>query len=264
MRLFGVVGHPVAHSLSPRLHNWALAQAGVPGAYVAWDIAPHDFSSFVAAVRLLPIHGVSVTIPHKEAALALADAATLAAQAVGAANTLFWEEGRLLTDTTDVAGFLTPLHGMPPGRALVLGAGGAARAAVFGLRSHGWEVIITARSLDRATSLAQAFGGHPWPWEERANLAVDLLVNATPLGMRGALESANPWPYPLDPATTIYDLVYTPNPTALLRHAAAHGCRTIPGLPMFVAQAQAQFLRWTGQSFPLAEATSLMAAALTT
>lgn len=263
MLLLGVVGHPVAHSLSPRLHNWALERCGLAGSYHAWDMAPAAFPAFMAAVRLLPIHGVSVTIPHKEAALALADTATAEARAVGAANTLLWDAGRLVADTTDVAGFLAPLAGLSPGRAVVLGAGGAARAAVFGLRTQGWEVVVTARSLSRAQALAQDLGAQPWPWEKRHCLAFDLLVNATPLGMRGPHEAATPWPGPLPASATVYDLVYTPSPTVLLRHAAACGCRTIPGLPMFVAQAQAQFARWTGHTFPLDEAAALVAAALT-
>lgn len=250
MLLLGVVGHPVGHSLSPQLHNWALRHAGIPGAYHAWDIAPHDLTAFVQAVRLLPIHGVSVTIPHKETILTLADTATAEARAVGAANTLFWQDDKLVADNTDVTGFMAPIAQIPPGRALVLGAGGAARAAVYGLRQCGWQVRVTARNLTRAHTLAAHLDAEAAAWEDRTTLHFDLLVNATPLGMRGEQEHRSPWEAALPASVTVYDMVYTPDPTRLLRHAQGCGCTTISGLAMFVAQAQAQFARWTQTTFP--------------
>jgi shikimate dehydrogenase len=262
MLLLGVIGHPVAHSQSPRLHNWALGYAQIPGAYYAWDIAPEDLTSFVQAVRVLPIHGVSVTIPHKEAICSLVDAITPQAQAVGAANTLLWRGGQLVADNTDVEGFLAPLAAMPPGRALILGAGGVARAAAYGLKEDGWQVTVTARTPERAQTLAHQMGVDWGPWEQRRAHPMDLLVNATPLGMRGHLEHETPWPFVLPSEVAVYDTVYTPSSTRLLREATAQGCRVIPGLAMFIAQAQAQFSRWTGATFPLSEASQLLSAAL--
>jgi shikimate dehydrogenase len=262
MFLLGVIGHPVGHSLSPRLHNWALRHAGLCGAYHAWDIAPHDLAAFVQAVRLLPIHGVSVTIPHKEAILRLVDGVTPEAKAIGAANTLLWAEGKLVADNTDVTGFMAPIAELSPGRALVLGAGGAARAAVYGLRERGWQVAVTARNLARAQTLATDLGAEAVPWEKRTHLDFDLLVNATPLGMRGAQEDCSPWEAALPAAATVYDMVYTPDPTRLVRHAQDCGCTTISGLAMFVAQAQAQFTRWTQATFPGDQAHALLAQAL--
>ena len=252
-RLYGIIGSPLGHSLSPCLHNWAFAAAGIPAVYLPWPLQAGKVGDFLTAMRTLPIAGASVTIPHKETVLALLDGQTEAARAVGAVNTLYWENGQLLGDNTDVAGFLAPLEGHSYASALVLGAGGAARAVLAGLKDLGVaEVFLANRSADRAAALAAEFGAIIVDWDERGDCAPDLLVNTTPLGMAGAQAAASPWPEErFRPGQTAYDLVYNPLETRFLAAAAAAGCRVVDGLAMFLGQALGQFRRWTGCDFAL-------------
>ncbi|NCC24330.1 MAG: shikimate dehydrogenase [Deltaproteobacteria bacterium] len=249
--ILGIVGHPVAHSLSPALHNWALAGNGLPKAYFRWDIRPERLVDFVAAVRTLGIKGVSVTIPHKVEMMDLVDEVTDEARAVGAVNTLFWKDDALVGGNTDVFGFLAPLKlgGRMPTSALVLGVGGAARAVVFGLRREGAEVLVAGRDRRRAEKFARMTGTRAVDWQERGQVQAQLLVNATPLGMSGAQEAMSPWPCGLVGFEAVYDLVYNPVQTVLLNQARAEGRVVFSGLDMFVHQAQAQFRLWTGREF---------------
>jgi shikimate dehydrogenase len=239
MLLLGIIGHPLSHTLSPTLHNWGFSELGIAASYHVWDTPPDRLAAFMAAMRTLPIHGASVTIPHKETVMNFTDGLTRNARDIGAVNTLFWEDGRLLGDNTDVTGFMEPLreYGAGPGKALVLGAGGAARAAACGLHRLGWEVLVSSRTENRAERLAGSFHAKNVAWSERHDVRPDLLVNTTPLG---------------------YDLIYNPRQTPLLAQAEREGVATLPGLPMFVHQALAQFERWTGRRFPLPGAVSLL------
>jgi len=242
--------------LSPALHNWAFRSTGLPGVYLAWDILPERLGDFAAAVRTLPISGVSVTIPHKQAVMLLLDGVTDLAKAVGAVNTLYWDgQGRLMGDNTDIAGFLAPLRKLErvPRSALVLGAGGAARAVVAGLRHLGVPTILLSnRTATKARDLALELSVEAVPWEDRGTTRAELVVNTTPLGMKGAHQDASPWAdVCLSPSQTAYDLVYTPTRTRFLNEAENMGCRTIDGLSMFLHQAAAQFTRWTGRGFDL-------------
>jgi len=265
-RLFGIIGHPLGHSLSPALHNWGFGHFGLPGVYMAWPVAPGRVGEFVAAVRVLGIEGVSVTIPHKAAVMEYVDEATDRARMVGAVNTLFWQAGKLWGENTDVAGFVAPLRelGGLPDTALVLGGGGAARAAVAGLKELGGpEIFVSNRTAAKAEALARDFGVGCVAWETRADHAGGLVVNATPLGMLGENAGRSPMPTgSVGEGAVAYDLVYNPHETVFLRDAATAGARTVPGLEMFFGQAVAQFRLWTGCELPRQEGMALLGQAL--
>jgi shikimate dehydrogenase len=269
-RLFGIIGHPLGHSLSPLLHNWGFGRFGLPGVYMAWPVAAGRAADFMTAVRVLGIEGVSVTIPHKAAVMEFVDEVTDRARAVGAVNTLFWRDGKLWGENTDVAGFVAPLREMGdlPGTALVLGGGGAARAAVAGLTELGVpEIVVSNRTAAKAEALARDFGVGSVAWEKRGErrggYAGGLVVNATSLGMLGENVGRSPMPTgSVGEGAVAYDLVYNPHETAFLRDAAAAGARVIPGLSMFFGQAVAQFRLWTGCELPRQEGMALLRKAL--
>jgi len=264
MQLYGITGYPLDHSLSPILHNWALEQAGIAGAYLAWPLSAGQMPDFVGAVRTLNIQGISVTIPHKETIMPLLDSLTPRARTVGAVNTLYWDKGGLCGDNTDVEGLVAPLRGRAFASALVLGAGGAARAALAGLHELGLaRVAVCNHNRERAHKLAAEFGVQCADWEDRAAYEADLVINATPLGMRGAREGHNPLPPEAfarrNTGTRMaYDLIYTPLTTRFLAEAEAAGWQTQDGLAMFIGQAQAQFRLWTGREFSATDARALL------
>lgn len=264
MLLCGIIGHPLAHTLSPVLHNWGFATLGIQGSYHIWDTPPEKLSAFMAALRTLPIHGLSVTIPHKEAVMPLLDQLSDTARAIGAVNTLYWNQGKLCGDNTDSSGFMAPLveRGTSPGTALILGAGGAARAAVHGLHQAGWTVWLSSRTEQRADRLAHSFRAAYVPWAQRHDIRPDLLVNTTPLGMSGPFQALSPWKDSFARISLVYDLVYNPKQTPFLLQAMRAGVPVIYGLHMFAAQGLAQFTRWTGQDFPLDAAMRLLEEAL--
>jgi shikimate dehydrogenase len=259
MLLLGIIGHPLVHTLSPVLHNWALKTLGIQGAYYVWDTPADKLPAFMTALRTLPIHGLSVTIPHKESISHMVDRLTDSAGEIGAVNTLYWENGLLWGDNTDSQGFMAPLLelGVRPGQALVLGAGGAARAAVYGLLEAGWTVTLSARTESRSGRLARNFRAESIPWNDRHDVRPDLLVNTTPLGMLGPFQSLSPWKASLRGVALVYDLVYNPKQTLLLTQARQDGAEVLYGLPMFAHQALAQFQRWTGRSFDMDQALAL-------
>ena len=282
--VYGVLGHPLGQSLSPALHAWALARAGFPATYTAWDVAPKHLDAFMRDFRAEPNSGLnsgpyagaSVTIPHKLAVMPYLDGVTDTARAVGAVNTLYWDDGRLLGHNTDLEGFLSPLAGeLLPGAALVLGAGGAARAVLAGLAHLGVpRVYIAARARDRADALAASFTSSlasvtGISWDERARIphpgAGLWAINTTPLGMRGKAEGESPLSLADFSAiaapehSLAYDLVYNPLQTAFLKNAAASGWACRDGLDMFAAQAAAQFHLWTGGHMPRDEAKAFLA-----
>lgn len=190
----------------------------------------------------------------------LLDRLTANAREIGAVNTLYWEDGRLWGENTDVTGFMAPLLelGTTPGTVLVLGAGGAARAAVCGLHRAGWRVLLSARTGNRADRLAHSFQAGHVPWSERHEVRPDLLVNTTPLGMSGPFQGLSPWKASLRGISLVYDLIYNPRETPLLTQAEREGAGVVHGLPMFVHQACAQFELWTGRRFPLDRAMPLL------
>ncbi|MGH9244429.1 MAG: shikimate dehydrogenase [Acidimicrobiales bacterium] len=265
-RVAGVIGHPVAHSISPAIHNAAFAACGLDWVYVALDVAPGHGRDAVDAMRALGLGGLSVTMPHKEdvarALVRLSDDAA----ALGAVNTIVPGGWELRGENTDGAGFIDSLrldHGIDPAgwRVVVAGAGGAARAVILALAHAGVaEVAVVNRTVPRAVQAAALAGdrgralGTNAPGVAAAVTAADLVVNATPVGMEG-LGLAAP-PPPVDPAwlragQVVADLVYRPVETPLLRAAAEQGAHPVDGLGMLVHQAGHQFRLWTGVESPL-------------
>ncbi len=251
-RVAGVIGWPVAHSRSPRLHGHWLARHGVDGAYVPLAVAPERLEVAVHGLRAAGFRGCNVTIPHKEAVMALCDRVDATARRAGAVNTLVFGADGIEGSNTDGAGFLANLraHGVDPasGPALLLGAGGGARAIAAALLECGVAVSVANRSPGRAEALAAALPGvRPVPWEAREAAVAEhaLLVNTTQLGMQGqdalvmALDRAAP-------GLVVSDIVYAPLETALLADAAARGLRTVGGLGMLLHQAVPGFAAWFG------------------
>jgi shikimate dehydrogenase len=244
--LTGVLGFPVAHSRSPAMMNAAFAELGLDWRYVKLPVPPERFEETARALPASGFRGANVTIPHKLAASALADELTPAATAIGAANTLSFEEGRVLADNTDAGGLLDALGEDPRGRsALVLGAGGAGRAAAWALREAGAEVAVWNRTPERARTLAAEL---EVDHADRPGRAVDILVNATSLGLHG---EDLPAELELEQAAVVVDLVYGPEPTALCRWAEAAGARMVSGLEVLVRQGARSLELWTGRPAPL-------------
>lgn len=252
LRLAGVIGYPVAHSRSPRLHGHWLRRYGILGHYVPLQIKPEDLENCLAVLPKMGFVGANVTIPHKEIVLSLADHITPLARRIGAANTLTFTDRGIEADNTDAHGFTwNILDNAPqwaPQRAAVIGAGGASRAVIAALQERGGtEIRLTNRSPERAARLAAEFGVTAVPWVEREAMleGCDTLVNTTSLGMTGQ----PPLPLRLDslPTTAIVnDLIYTPLQTPLLTAAQARGNRAIDGLGMLLHQAAPGFERWFG------------------
>ncbi len=261
----GLLGYPLGHSRSPELHRGFLAACSLQGEYRLYEIPPEQpqpFQALLTDLRHGRLHGLNVTIPYKTRVLPLLDALTPAAAAIRAVNTLWAQNGTLWGDNTDAPAFLHDLQAhfgawaAHPKRALVLGAGGAARAVVYALHTAGWHITVAARRLPQAQTLCQdlSHACTPLPWEARLSLAPppDLIVNATPLGMTPH-EATSPWPenVPLPPQARVYDLVYNPLETRLLRQARAAGLAAANGWGMLRAQAALAFHRWTGCQPPL-------------
>ncbi len=258
-----VCGHPIRHSRSPVIHGYWLKQLGLHGSYTAEDVAPENFASFIAALRSgdSGFVGGNVTIPHKEAAFALADAPDELAQELGAANTLWVEEGRIRATNTDGHGFTANLDDRHPGwadpaargdgKAVIFGAGGAARAIVQAVRDRGFsEVHIVNRTLARAQELADRFGprivAHPQPALAEVMGGAHLFVNTTSLGMDGEQVVEIDFS-PLAAGAVVTDIVYVPLVTPILKQAAQQGFATVDGLGMLLHQAAPSFEKWFGK-----------------
>ena len=274
--LVGVLGDPVRHSLSPAMHNAALAALGLDWVYLALPVAAADLATVVAALEALDCRGLNVTIPHKQAVAALAAELSPLAQRLGAVNTLVRRPGGgWLGTNTDVEGFLAPLREgnrpeqrAPGQRAVVLGCGGSALAVLAGLEQLGFSSIAVAGRNANALAALQV-GCRDWlpaleplAWttanDERLLQALaqaDLVVNCTPVGMASTRDpmAANRSPLAaaaldrLRPGSGVYDLIYTPRPTTLLQGAAERGCRTWDGLEMLVQQGAAALRLWSGR-----------------
>ena len=247
------MGHPVAHSRSPMIHGYWLKTLGIAGAYELKDLMPEQFVPFISDLAGNGYVGGNVTIPHKEAAYRTVSARDAAAEAVGAVNTLWLENGRLLGGNSDVHGFIANLDDraagwkMPGCKALILGAGGAGRSAVYAFRQRGVEVHVVNRTLARAQELAQRFGAtaHGWDAVPRLLPQADVLVNCTSLGMMGK-EPLQIDLGPLKKSAVVYDIIYVPLETALLAQARKRGHRTVDGLGMLLQQAGFGFRKWFG------------------
>jgi len=266
----GLVGFPILHSPSPGLHAAAMRALGLDGEYQLYPVAP--IPEGIAALRALvdrlrkgKLHGLNITIPHKQAILPLLDGLTPEAEAIGAVNTLLRDGNKVIGTNTDAPGFIRDfvplLAGRQDCRAWVLGAGGAARAVAYGLVSSGWQVIVSARRLEQARQLAADFEGFGRPgavqpaWLESEALTrlgrLDAVINATPLGAFPQVEGC-PWPFdlPLPQGAVVYDLIYHPAETRLLRLARESGLAARGGLGMLVEQAGLALELWSGQPVP--------------
>ncbi|WP_319470154.1 shikimate dehydrogenase [uncultured Pseudodesulfovibrio sp.] len=265
-RKYGIIGWPLGHSMSPTLHNWGFGELGIDATYEAWPLRPEDLPSFMERVRSEPISGMSVTIPHKLRVMDHLDHITERALTVGAVNTLYWDGDRLCGENTDVIGMTAPLKKSDslPECAMVLGAGGAARAAVAGLQELGVErILVCNRTREKADALAADLNVEAVGWACRMDEAPGLICNTTPLGMSGELEDLTPWDGSQFPERCIaYDIVYNPLDTTFLREARKAGCETISGLEMFLHQGLAQFRLWTGQDMDEEGARALLKSSL--
>lgn len=254
-KLYGIIGDPVGHSLSPLLHSTAFALLGIPGVLLPWRVEPDRLPSFVEAVRVLDIQGSCVTIPHKEAIIPLLDGISECAGRAGSVNLVHRRENLVLGDNTDIAGFISPLAGrsFSGATALILGTGGTTRSVAVGLKTLGVDAIaIAGRNVANRAALAREFALAEIGWDARGEATYDIIVNTTPLGMRGENENKTPYPGKRFSGKTglVYDVIYTPAETRFLREAREAGWRTVNGWKMFVEQANRQFQIWTGASLP--------------
>lgn len=255
--LAGVIGHPIAHSRSPRLHGHWLQRYGIKGHYVPMDIAPQDLPEALKILPRLGFVGINVTIPHKEAVLALADVVSDRAALIGAANTLiFRKDGKVHADNTDGAGFMANLrqyapHWRPEAPVALFGAGGAARAVIAALIEVGVpEIRIANRTRLRAEQLRSDFGAklvvHDWVHAGEMLQGAGLVINSTSLGMAGKPDLRLPLEA-LEAGAVATDLVYTPLMTPFLVEARARGAHVVDGLGMLLHQAAPGFERWFGK-----------------
>lgn len=257
----GLIGWPVEHSVSPAMHSAAFGALGLDWRYVALPTEPAGLETTIVRLREIGFRGANVTVPHKQAVMSSLDEITPDARAIGAVNTIIVQDGKLVGHNTDSGGFLGALQGAgfePAGRrALVLGAGGAARAVAYALAQAGSAIVVCNRTAQRAAELAHrirstGIGVHVG-WASYKGLAglplsdFDLLVNATSVGMWPKTD-ASPWPptLPIPSRWTVFDLVYNPVQTRLLAQARAAGATPIDGLEMLVRQGAEAFRLWTG------------------
>ena len=269
----GLIGYPLSHSLSPKLHHAALKAAGLEGEYRLFPIAPGEAGELkqqLEKVRAGEMQGLNVTIPYKQTIIPYLDELTPTARAVGAVNTIYFRDNKLTGDNTDAPGFLSdlkrflggslkteagPTLSAAPRRqsALIFGAGGSARAVVYALLQDGWHITLVARRLEQAQTLANAYPLSPisniqYPITQLPDAPITLIVNTTPLGMTPLIDTS-PWPaaLPFPENAAVYDLVYNPQTTVLVHTARAAGLPATTGLGMLIEQAALAFEIWTGR-----------------
>ncbi len=251
--LYGIIGHPVRHSLSPAMHNAAFRSAGLNAVYLAFDV--EDLAGALAGARALGVKGMSVTIPHKEAVMAYLDEVDETARRIGAVNTVVNRDNRLFGLNTDAVGAVRALEEALPvteKRIVVLGAGGSARAVVAGLVSAGASVHVANRTVEKARALASSWGAS-WSGldaEALKGVSGDVLVNTTSVGMEPKPDAIPVPPEFVGRFQVVMDIVYAPLKTMLLAVAEEHGAATVNGLRMLLHQAVAQFESWTGKEAP--------------
>jgi len=262
-RVYGVAGDPVSQSLSPAIMNAAFRRENVNAVYLA--LHANTLKDLLNCVRQIPIHGISVTMPYKESILAHLDNTDSHTAKIGACNTVVRaQDGKLYGFNTDASGVLRPLERrlstLEDARILVLGAGGAARAAVYGLKERGAEVYVLNRSVAAGQKLARSARARSVKRADLKKLAFDVIINATPVGMGNTKET------PLQEkeinARYVFDMVYDPGETKLLKLAKERGAQVIPGVEMFIHQAARQFEIWTGKPAPWDEMLRVVLLAL--
>lgn len=253
--IYGIIGYPLGQTLSPLIHTTSFKDQNIPAVLVAWPMPPEEIETFVKSVRLLNIRGCCVTIPHKQTVIPFLDEVTDRVKKIGAANLIYWDGDKLCGDNTDVIGFMEPLQREPLPesykKVLLLGAGGAARAAVVGLQTLGYtDITVTDIVEDLPTVLAKEFNLKTVRWEDRNNTNAHIIINSTPLGMLGKYESETPYNYEWFKGSkgVAYDIVYTPYYTRFRVEAEKAGWTSISGRDMFIGQANAQYKTWTGNN----------------
>ncbi len=260
--IFGVIGDPIGHSLSPVVHNSAFRELGMNRVYLPFRVPARDLDQFITDCPKIGIRGLSVTIPHKESVLKHCTRVDGAVRGIGAVNTLvFGDDGSVVGYNTDYRAAMASLDEklgtdkrqkpMAGHTALVLGSGGAARALAFGLKRRGAAVVIAGRTLSRAQKLAEDLDCRAISWDQRYHAKAEVIVNATPVGMH---PNVNDTPYEkshLKPSMLVFDTVYNPEQTLLFKEARDRRCRVISGMEMFVGQAALQFNLFTNQEPPI-------------
>lgn len=259
--VYGVIADPIGHSLSPQIHNRAFQQLGLNKVYLPFRVPSEDLFQFIDDAPELGIKGLSVTIPHKEPIVAKLTDADGAVRGIGAANTIIFDEQKRLGYNTDYRAAMSslqdavetagkgdkPFSGMT---ALVMGAGGVGMAVAYGLLRRGAEVVLCDAEPRRATKLAERFGCRSIGWQLRHTIAADLLVNCTPVGMHPDVDETPYEKHHLRPSMVVFDAVYNPENTLLLKDAKNRNCKVVTGVEMFVRQACLQFKLFTGQNGP--------------
>jgi len=257
--VYGVVADPIGHSLSPQIHNAAFAEAGINAVYVPFRVPREELAQFILDSRELGVRGLSVTIPHKEAVLRSLTKVDGAVRGIGAANTVVYDGEELIGYNTDYRAAMTAIEdarggaGKNPleGRtALVLGAGGVAKAIAFGLKRRKADVVIAGRTVQRAAALAEKLQCRAVEWEARHSVSCNLLINCTPIGMHPNVDETPFDRHHLKPSMLVFDTVYNPENTLLLKGARSQSCRVVTGSTMFIAQAAIQFQLFTGREAP--------------
>lgn len=260
-QVFGVIGDPIGHSLSPVVHNAAFRNQGMNCIYLPFRVPRGQLSSFLKDFESIPVKGWSVTIPHKEAAAELAQTCDEAVKQTRSANTLVRGKSGYAAFSTDfqagVDALCEPLPGEPAGRllpdkqvVLLLGAGGVARALAHGLHNAGAQIVVASRTLERAKSLAEEVEGRAVEWHVRHSVPCNILINCTPIGMHPNVDECPVHAGFLKPSIAVMDTVYNPETTLLVKEARAHGCHVRTGVEMFIRQAALQFKLFTGQEAP--------------
>jgi 3-dehydroquinate dehydratase/shikimate dehydrogenase len=257
-KIYGVVADPVGHSLSPVVHNAALAAAGIDAVYVPFRVPAEQIDEFLTNAARWPLAGLSVTIPHKEAVLKHCRIQDPLVKSIGAANTLSFTGDGISAANSDATAAVESLEAAladqepQPGAgfgvktAIVLGAGGAARAVAFGLRQKGVEVTVASRTLERSRKIATEVGCKAIDWDARYRLPYDCVINATPVGMHPNVDETPFDKEHLRSYMVVFDTVYNPENTLLVKQAREIGCRIVTGVEMFVRQAAIQFRIWQG------------------
>ena len=261
----GLIGYPLGHTLSPVIQEAAMKSCGVEGIYSLFPIMPDDdrgLTDLISRLRAEEIRGLNVTIPHKQKVIPLLDALTPTASAIGAVNTVFRRERKVVGENTDSPGFLADLKRQLFNQrfkisrrksAIILGAGGSARAVVYALSKDGWQVTVVARRIDQAKSLAASFPNLKTAAKvsEVDLSSATLIVNATPVGMMPNIgQSPLPEKVNSHSGAFVYDLVYNPRETSLVKNARAQGLNATSGLGMLIEQAALSFEIWTGRNPP--------------
>lgn len=261
-KLCAIVGNPIGHSLSPLVHNAAFDHLQLNYVFLAFKV--EHLKEAVEGIRALDLRGVSVTIPHKVAIRNCLDEVEEIAGKIGAVNTVVNRGGRLIGYNTDWSGAIAALESrvdLKGRRALVLGAGGAARAIAFGLKEKGAHCTILNRTVEKAKKLAAEVGSHYGSLKDIESVPRDMVINTTSLGMYPRVNDT-PVKRGLLKDVLVFDMVYNPLRTSLIRDAEEHGCTTISGLEMFINQAALQFELWTGEKAPVDLMKKVVAEAL--